>query len=364
MKVILDTSTVLALEKASPLIGHLDSISKDSDPMILEAIENAIESLILYDEIFIDAPSFLLNYTEEKKILPDIPSICNYIHLSREKEENIILRIITKLNHEIHYNKSNLSNILENISFPLTDYSSLYHNSLLPFYSMFDEQPFANHYKDFYFNQYKEEFFNSEIRATRFNGQSFYHTIRYFYYLELQHVLFAELVLHPIRNKFAQAFSGSSTVSTNNIISQFEPIRKELYNQMTHIGIKDNSLLMPMVASYVLKRCKSPIDLMNIISDIRYSKEAISFREGFANLILAIKNSDYTTIKEVTSSLSNSTAEWNKSLKYNPRKKTKTINLSIPMIGGISTDINIPYSFEVNTSTKLLTFIHKMLTNK
>jgi hypothetical protein len=118
-----------------------------------------------------------------------------------------------------------------------------------------------------------------------------------------------------------------------------------------------------MVASYVFNKCKSLEDLNKIILEVKNSVDAILFRKGLCELIQAVKNEDLVTLNDTLSMLDEAVIKWNQSLKNKPSGKYKTISLSIPMIGGIGTDIDVPYFWEKNISLKLLTFIHKMLLN-
>lgn len=43
---------------------------------------------------------------------------------------------------------------------------------------------------------------------------------------------------------------------------------------------------------------------------------------------------------------------------------SKCMSLSIPAIGGVGMNVDIPYSMGNEVTSKLLTFIHKMLLNK
>lgn len=110
---------------------------------------------------------------------------------------------------------------------------------------------------------------------------------------------------------------------SNAIISQYEPLRLKLYDRESEwLGIGDNSLLIPMVASYVLTRCKQKGDLFKIINDVRNSKEANLFREGLSELIRVVKQRNNKEIDKILISLEEARTRWNQSLHIHPTMRT------------------------------------------
>lgn len=84
------------------------------------------------------------------------------------------------------------------------------------------------------------------------------------------------------------------------------------------LGIRDNTLLIPMVASYVLSRSKQPEDLFKVINEVRESDEARLFRKGLSELTEIIAQQNYGEIDEVLSSLEEARTRWDEKLKSHP----------------------------------------------
>jgi len=364
-KVILDTSTILDFARFSRMFTRSDfpyiKIDLKENSEIIESIENTIEALILYDEVLIDETSFFFNYKEENPILSDIANSCSFINLKEGQEEAIYRKISAKLKE---------GNFLKEITFTKIRDSSFtdYH----PIYLAYEADK-----DNFFFDRGSYEYYHNQFLLNINNGnfiecyndtnptikQLFYHVIRCFYYHELQISNSSELVINPKRYELVQSMFESKKIYTNHIVKNFDnEVRKKLYSKEKNwLGEGDNSLLMPMVASYVFNKCKSWEDLYKVIIDVKNSKEAILFRKGLSELISAVKNRDSVTINDTLSFLDEAIIKWNQNLKSNPLRQYRKISLSIPMIGGIGTDIDVPYSFGNNISSKLLTFIHKMI---
>jgi len=362
-KVILDTSTILDFARFSHMFIASDfpsiKIDLKENFEIMESIENTIEALILYDEVLIDEKSFFFNYKEENLILSNIAKACTFINLKEGQEEAIYKKVFEKFDGTSFLN--------ENFSYRIYD-GSFHDDPLMSDYYADKDNFFLNsYYKDYldeFLSNIKKENIGEFYNKTRPTlKQLLYHVIRCFYYHELQYSNSSELVINPKRYELVQSIFNYKKIYTNKIIENFDnEVRKKLYTkEKKWLGVTNDSLLMPMVTSYVFNKCKSWEDLYKVIIEVKNSKDAISFRKGLSELISAIKNKDLVTINDTLSLLDDAIIKWNQSLKINPSRKYRKISVSIPMIGGIGTDIDVPYSWGDNISSKLLTFIHKMI---
>lgn len=368
--IVLDTSTLInfidfsyrfdysAIEKSPHLFERMFPV--------LEIVENAIEAFILYDDVYVDESSlkntiFIEDYIRLEKI-----ENCHLLKLNGEQTESIYRKIFGKLNID----KEQIGKILS-----MTETE---HRMFMDAHSNFSLHGVKYFYPDIYpygyYGKFLEEFkkglsqtdrkFKFCIGGTDAN-LSFYHIIRYLYYLELQQMLSSELVLHPNRCYLSRFFSEYKRIYTNKIIEQYEPLRMNLYKrECKFMDEGDNSLLIPMVASYVLNRCKQREDLFKIINEVRNSKEAQLFRKGLSELVKIVEQKKNGEIDEILTSLEEARLKWDENLNSHPTMRKKCISLSIPVVSGIGMNIDIPYSMGNKTAFNLLTFIHKMLLNK
>jgi hypothetical protein len=365
-KVILDTTTILDFARflnlfASSNFQHV-KIDIQKNIEIMESIENIIEALILYDEVLIDGKSFFFNYKDENLVLSNFTNACSFIELTDEQEESIYKKISTKLKEGNFIDYIKRDNFFD---YTFKDYPQLRDAYEADHDNFWYESFYKVYHNDFLLGLKNGNFMEIYNQSNPTIKQFFYHLIRCFYYHELQITNSSQLVINPKRFELAQTFFGHKKIYTNNIIEIFDnEVRKKLYSKEKRwLGEGNDSLLMPMVTSYVFNMCKSWEDLYKVIIEVKNSKEAVLFRNGLSELIKAVKDEDLVTINDTLSSLDDAAIKWNKNLKCKPLIKHRTISLSIPMIGGIGTDISIPYSWGNNISSKLLTFIHKMIIN-
>ena len=368
-KVIFDTSSLVRFIDFSYRFDY----SKLEEPPrlfermfpVLEIVENAIEAFILYDDIYIDESSLRsTGFVEDYNRLEELDN-CHFLKLDEQQAESIYQKIFSKLNLDVNIVSSILS-MSESEHNMFTDA----HNN----FSLYGTEYFyPDYYPYCYYGKCLENFKTRLKCMDRFQKSSnegididlpFYHIVRYLYYIELQQLHSSELVLHPNRNYLVQFFSGYKRLYTNKIVEKYEPLRIKLHKRESEwLGTGDNSLLIPMVASYVLSRCKQQEDLFKVINEVRNSKAQL-FRKGLSELVTIIAQHNQGEIDEILVSLEEARMRWDKKLKNHPTMRTKCISLSIPVIGGLGMDVDIPYSMGNEVTSKLLTFIHKMLLNK
>lgn len=367
IKVILDTSS---------LIGFIDFVYRfdysriEASPKflerlspVLELVENTLESLILYDVVYVDELSLNSTHICDKLYKLDKLSNCHFLNLNTAQKETIYKTVFSKLKLDTNY----INSVLTMYGSEQNMFMDPHQNFSLYGVKYFYPEYYPYEYYGKILDDFKKRLENHRIydAGCKVNFDlPFYHVVRYFYYIELQHMMSSELVLHPNRNRLVQLFSGYKKMYSNAIISQYEPLRLKLYDRESEwLGIGDNSLLIPMVASYVLTRCKQKGDLFKIINDVRNSKEANLFREGLSELIRVVKQRNNKEIDKILISLEEARTRWNQSLHIHPTMRTKCISFSLPMIGGIGMDVDVPYSVENKIADKLLTIIHKILIN-
>lgn len=403
--VIIDTTTLINLSQYAALEKAYEHITRESfyDIINMDALESALEALILYDVLLVDKESFENNMYRLEQLSPIRPLLTN-IDISEEQSsaiqsnmaeniENIIISDEPRSNTIINFDipKEDDERLLEDIydmsvldEMGTSRYEILLEDSYNP--DILDKiglSPFDNNYiqrdlfghtnsanfGSFFMMSRKYPGFRKKFRQVYGRGTHFIQaeiayiqSVRYLYYLELQKIAEAEIVLHPAKRFFNHR--QEKVLYGSQILNMFESeTREKLYDRkLSWLNIRDNSLLLPMLSAYVLKKAKNPSDILDVILEVRTSNEAVNFRKGLHALIEAIKRNDNTILSEVLANLDDKRKEWNGRLSYDPLRRSKKLSVSIPMVGGVGTEFDIPYSASKNTiSNNLLTFIHRIV---
>lgn len=114
-----------------------------------------------------------------------------------------------------------------------------------------------------------------------------------------------------------------------------------------------------MLTSYVLNRCKSWRDLIDVVLDVRDGSKARGFRKGMKQLQAASAAHQNEEVDEILTQLSAAAKEWSSALR--PKQLTKKVRITVPIIN-ISTEIDVPdRRLGKTTADRLLVFVHSVL---
>lgn len=359
-KIILDTSTLMNLALVCDPKWRLSSQDIENYNFEFQAIETAIESLIVYDDILIDGASFKVNLRHDENISKIVKSFCNVVE---HDEDKIYSEIERKYKMQLLSDISDITPLFRPFKkkkhhyiFQATSRSHISNPLLRLFvkklelgnrYDKYDRRTLGNRY---------------DIKTCR-------QIVRYLYYKELQEKEQSDLVLHPNKQFMFTPinFSKDQKSFGFKILRNFgESIANGLYiKENEWLGIVDSSIRLPLLFEYIIKKQCNTSNLLDVIQEVRVSKKARKYREGLSLFIDAYKSRDIKVIHETLTSLDNASKEWNKDLGYNPTRKYRKISISIPMVGGVSADFVIPFpNFRKETiSDKLLMFTHELVKN-
>ncbi|GAB4015302.1 hypothetical protein GCM10028808_40260 [Spirosoma migulaei] len=350
--IIIDTSALVCLGRFAYEFKHQDFISDKFDAFrIYGGVDCALEALVLYDNIYVDAHSYYDRFS-----LTD--------PFSDSFDFFAALPITAKQRNDIHLNIA--TKLIESKAIEDDFFNKIYED----FYGGENYDKFHHYLTSF-------QYFDSDERAIQDAiGFKTYHLlcnereklpilmlvqiIRAFYYNELQKTFNCNLVLHPFKGLFVS----TNTSLQSRFLSIFDQEVRKKREDITFKWINEKNLFFkfPILTKYILGQTKPGFGLAHVINKVRESKEAKYFREGINEVCIAIDNNDQVEIERVCLSLEKASIDWAKEIGLDPSKYLKKISISIPVYGGLGGDIkfNIPKA-KLGTSDKILTFIHELL---
>lgn len=197
---------------------------------ILEMVENVVETLILYDDVFIDELSLKDTIFRKEYEFLEKQANCHFLQLNQQQTESLYQRIFQKMN----LNADKIGRIIDMTAAEHQRFTDLHGNFAMRDKHFYNPDNYSYPYYGRFFEDFKQMLQHKELlTATIFTCNSthielaFYHIVRYLYYLELQALKSTELVLHPNRNYLIQSFSEFKRLYTNQIIGEYESIRKK-----------------------------------------------------------------------------------------------------------------------------------------
>jgi hypothetical protein len=190
-----------------------------------------------------------------------------------------------------------------------------------------------------------------------FGGNAWLTLLRTLYYDRLQQGVGVDLIVHPNKGAFLAASPGTGP----NIVRLFDESVRTAFaaRKETWLGLPDDGLEVPLLTSYVLRRCRTWQDLTSVLLDLKHSKEARAFRSELNEFIDACKQGHNDDADEMMSALSDASSRWSKTLKVDGPKRRVTF--SIPIIN-VGTDIDLPVpGVRRSPGDRILVFIHQLL---
>ena len=358
LSAILDTSSLITLGIAERAISrfHSKGIAEvgnhyRSHYRFFGGIDQAIEAFILYDEIYLDAPSVRRN-TDKLPELQNYSSFCQLVGEEEEAENKIYQAILRDYVPHIHVETEQFVNVYRmhtedwmcremGISriFPSAGWRNI-------------ESKLTDDAK-----QVAKSMREQIGKYTPNSGAALVQLIRMMYYDYLQQIYHLDLILHPLKANFRKEEIRSGL----NILDMFDDsVRKAFYERKQKwLGNKDLSVNIPILTSFILNKCKDKSDLPKIIQEVRESKSATAFRHGLNELLTAASEHNNQEVDEVLAQLQEAVSQWN--TKLGTSTPTKKIRVSVPFVG-ISTELEIPYKkLGKSTGDRLLVFVHEIL---
>lgn len=318
-------------------------------------IDTAIEALVLYDSVLLDGHAWEKNL-ETLPELTHFSRFCQSIPISPEKERQIY--------------DSLTRNFVSRLEATIENYEGLC--TLDAVRSIFLETgirfPVGGGFNSFGWEDLENGLSEGPAKAIRSLKHRFGQysqdasaacllLLRTLYYHELQREYGTDLILHPLRGVYFQ----SKPRIGANILGMFDQtIRREFEARKCEwLGLHNPNIELPLLTSYVLRKCDTWANLLDVIDEIRSQEAAVDFRNGLRTLRLAIDHSDNKTIDEILKDLKSAQDNWAKNL--NAEGPKRKLHISVPYIG-ISTDIEVSrFRVRKRAGEKMLVFIHTLL---
>lgn len=360
--VIIDTSSIINFEKLFPGIcnyADINGIVKRCplDIVLIDLIENIIEALIFYDEIIIDKDAIIRCLGRDISMPLSELSYCKYIDSSKYPEEQVYWEIIQKFG----LTPQSVSIIANNIPTDWVPFFDHHDNLSVKGFIYYEEAVYGT-----YYSCYVEEFLDSiymndgENSLKSIPKKIVYEIVRYLYYIYLQSKEKAQLVIHPSRDIIPQVMGLDNHLFDWVAKDTNQRLDNRLNNRISNL--MQNALPIPFIASYILRRSKTPYDLFNIIDKVRNSKEAKRFRKAFNKLITIVKDNDISSLNDVKEEFNETILNWEENLNIIPGYRSKELTISLPAV--VSFDSTIPYIGGNKIARDMLTFIHKTILNE
>lgn len=184
--------------------------------------------------------------------------------------------------------------------------------------------------------------------------------VRVLYYNLLQIQYSCNFLPHPRRAALLEIDpSGGNIASSllkyfNDKVRQpFEERKRKLFGDTAF------SFSIPMITSYLLNGVGDWEELTENIMRLKDSKEAKHFRNAISYLAEKIHQKDNLEVEKMITQINKAAESWSKSILNTG--ETKSVKVSIPIIG-VSTDFDVPVQkFTINPADDILIFIHAVL---
>jgi hypothetical protein len=360
---IVDTSSLLSMMYANSFNLSRQYMLSDSEYISLaNDITSGVEALVLFDDILVDKPSFIravARYPSLKKLGEFVGYVneCHSLEMERYKESVEYIIANTTPSYL-------LRNWLRNVSI-MSGWNP--HGTAQKLGGGIDMR---------FINKLREKLdviiLSEHTRITR--GFSSLNTtdtqcveiIRLFYYLTTQAIIGSHLSLQQGRANLLQKLPldtpGCAPVGASVIATFHERVREAYQDRKkAWLGESPVSFRVPLLADYVLTRCREGERLLDIVLALRCSKEARRFRKEITFLSKSLSHRNGKDVDKVLSRLEIECDRWSHNLNHNPNVVKHCISISIPFIG-IGVDLSFGMQKMVpQHGDAILIFIHKLI---
>lgn len=359
-KVIIDTSSIINFDKLFPSLNSfrdLDGIIRKHplNVILVDLIENIIESLLFYDEILLDEYSIRNSVGGHLAMPLDKLPYCKFIENSTYEEESVYEKIL----EHFGLSPSSISTIAHRIP---SDWASFFdpHDNMSIKGFVGGEDAYGSFYSTqigYFIDNVKKRM--GEHCIEEVPNKILYEIVRYLYYVYLQNKEKAHLVVHPSREDIPVALGRYNHSFDWLFKSPDKRLQGRLDNRICNLT--ENSIPIPFIAAYVLRRSHSSEGIFDIIEDLRNSKEGRSFRKSFNRVIDLTVNYNIGELSTIKKEFEETLLNWEDNLNIVPGYWSKKITISLPFV---SFDADIPYIGGNKVARNLLTFIHKTILNE
>ncbi len=350
--VLLDTSSLISLALTQQKSGR--SRPQIDDFKVSTGVDEAIEALVLYDDILVDGPSVARNNATYPEMEPFV-SVCRQIATGDGEEEAIYRGATAAFIDRIVQVANPLDDLFD---CPLEQWMGA--ETGVPIY-----YPSTN-WLDVEARLGGEAArmaamirVKSGIDAPS-SAVVCTQLLRTLYYSRLQQDYQADLILHPLKGAYYEPSDGVRT--GNTILNLFdETVKRAFYERKAKwLGRPEVSFKVPLLTSYVVNTSRSWTDLPATIIELRNSSQARRFREGLSVFIAAADGHDNQKMDTIISQLSTAAEDWSKDI--NVKGLTKAVRVTVPLIN-MSSELNVPDKKigAATPSEKMLVFIHTLL---
>ena len=194
-----------------------------------------------------------------------------------------------------------------------------------------------------------------------FSGAAFVAIARLLYYLELQPILGADLLLDP--TKSYEHGQPSYALVARSILDVFDQeVRHEFEARKAKwFGRIEPSLSLPLLSNYLVSEAEARgWTLGQMITHVRESREVELFRRGLTDVVAVLRAGDAKALDDVMSALQAAAEVWRHRLGAPPVVRKMEVTLAPPLIE-VATSVPVPRLRRRTSAERLLVLIDKLL---
>lgn len=350
--VFMDNSSFVNIHKR--IVSVRDTYSIDAvrrNPLLLtHSVLDFIQSVVIYENIVTDG-YVLANNTESYELAWSFRDVVKALWMEDDVRDKIV--------KEIRDEAKRLEDKITNEKFEIIKDS----------YSAFADRSV--------FDGFNEERFIGEVAVTPYHITTFdipaelqtsdNHVLRTLYYDQVSTLANIPYSPHLGRKRILEVIQKERINSArfqvmNHVESKLEKIRNEM--GLIYSGYNTN-LRIPLVAEYIVKRAGSFDEIMEILRDIRNSKEAMDFRKWCDRFQEALTNGQMGTVEtqKIFSQLEKSSQRWMKHTRNLTHSTTLKMELGLK---GPSASLSITLSDFIQNFFRYnkLRLLKKVIQNK
>jgi hypothetical protein len=325
-----------------------------------------VEALVLFEDVFTDKPSLERNFDSHKH-LKELTGVVKFVNESNADEQarykeasRLYIPLLTESGEwMVDFMRRHI------VAADYDDIRGLRADLVPSTYFRHLTHILTGAEQDFLFA------LEGKLREyTPFSGAAATNIMRFFYYSATQLKYGCHLSLHPTRASLIDASSTELSRYHYNvgktILDAFDKeVRGAYYARREKwLGRGERAIKIPLLTSYVLNKAKQQSDIVETALKLRESSFAKQFRNEIATLLSSINLGDNAAVDSVLARINSAVDDWTKSLNFDPMKLRHKISLSVPIFGGLETDVEIPLPMKKlwkGPGDRILIFLHEML---
>jgi len=384
LQILLDTSSFYSASKAGiGLVSSMRPNQKIEDNSLSASFWHIIESVILYDEIFIDQKSLQAS-AQANEFVGELPIDCiKKVEANGEQTKSALCKTFDSFKDVLSQNKP--LELLDDYMLNLVlghheaDFSHIdgyrYNRPRHALDQIIDElikiKPQA---KDPSFNDYlKERYDNIHIVSKswycRDQGLSlaywplakvYLNLFRCIYYYRLAEAMAVNYCPHPLRGNIWKEKQYLPFIA-HDIVTHFNNVVRiphftKLEGIVPSMRFEYNT---PPIVRYILSKSNSIGEIFKNANELRMSRKAIEFRKFCKKLQDAYLLQDHSTVTNSLNAIQSTASEWAKSLAVSNEYKKVTLRDPFGIVG-VEMNIPVPSIFSTKKRGPLV-FIHDLM---